>query len=245
MPKFNATTKWCCPGCGLDVNNQCGYVNLKGKEGEKTTCHVCFDLFGRVVIRKNDPLYLSAKPKKTKSDKKKDDKAKIDGSPAENTRFQRPPGFVLPSRLTSFSTTKEITWKQLERRQLVDHEIDSNNPSNMYPESLLPIPTSGKGVAKWWLDSRGDKQTGITSDVNFLAEAPAKSHVYLRAEMVAHSTHSHDIEGDDIDIIICSAIALRGNLDRADKQVRKACIRRLYNIWMNLIPNKLWSTSAV
>ena len=165
-------------------------------------------------------------------DKKKNDKAKEDDDgPAENTRLQRPTGFLSPSLPTSFSTTREVTDTQLERQRLVDSEIDSKNPSNMYPESSLPIRASGTGVAKWWLDSRGDKQTGITSDVHFLAKAPVETHVYSRAEMVVFSTHSHDIEQDDIDRIpntpksfldiIRSAIALRVNFDRADQQEKE------------------------
>jgi hypothetical protein len=191
------------------------------------SCHICFDLFGRVVKGKKDPLYLSAKSKKKKMTKRKMIKQRQMG-PAANTRFQHPTGFLLPSRPTSFSTTREVTRKQ----QKVDREIHSKNPSNMYLEYLLPIPSSGKGVAKWWLDSRGHIQKGITLDVNCLRKAPVESHVYLQAERVAFSTHSHDIERVKINNtqksfldIICSAIALRVKFDRADQKEKEGVHR--------------------
>ncbi len=218
--KLKATmVKGSCLGCGLAVHNECGYVNPEGAWTERWTCHICFDLFGRVVRDHDDPLYLSAKRKKPRTNTT-EDIPMTEGNPAANTRTRRPTGFVALTFPTSFSASKEPT----KRQRFIDRVINNKNPSNMYPKTSVPLCTSGDDVAKWWLDSRGEARTGIISADPFSAEDPVESHVYSREEMKAHITFSHRTDRQHLDRIshhektfqdiIRSAITLKCNLER-------------------------------
>jgi hypothetical protein len=211
-----------CPGCGRAVHPGCGYKNPKLDKVERVTCHLCFDKFGRTITGKDDVLYMSQKAKKPLKDdgnKSDDSSTTNDGSPAKNTRLNRPTGLKLPPSRTPLFAFRESTPRRLE----LDDELDEKNPSGMYPESC--DPPKGDPEDKWWLDEDGNEIDGITPEFSaHFEEEAVESHLYSRAEMLAKCNHSNRVEAvqrKSFHDIIRSAMALQTNITEAEATTDK------------------------
>jgi hypothetical protein len=157
-----------CPGCAQGAHEECGYYNPRvDDKSDEITCLSCFNKFGRVLGKDDDPDYIPKKSGLTDPSK----------TPSRSTRSVEPTGgrASLNPKVPSPEKTISAYWR--EKQEVTDAKIDESNPSYMYERDKDEEEATAMGVL-WY-----DDEDFTTVEIQHLAEAPVDTHIYSTKEM--------------------------------------------------------------